>query len=132
MLIPLIERELDYGTRQIAGLDYLTYPKEKLEIVVTSKKSELKPFKGDLVELYLTKDPLVVDLSRRAKIYAKVTKQATSLKDPFLVRKYVAELLLAKLIADKKVKQRPTYVTLVSTPKGTIQTNTLIVDSLYP
>ncbi len=123
--------EFSYILREVAGMEYLIDVRNKMEIVVSTNKSELKPFKGDVIELHLPKDALVVDLSRRAKLYAKICWVAPSLKDRSLIRRKIKAMAIAHLVHRNKLKQRPKFVAMVQFPNKDIQVNISPFDRLF-
>lgn len=120
-----------YILREVAGMEYLIDIRNKMEIVVSSNKSELKPFKGDVIELHLPKDAMVVDLSRRAKMYAKICWVAPSLKDKTLIRRKIKTMILAHMVHRNKLKQKPKFVATVNFPNKDIQVNISPFDRLF-
>lgn len=120
-----------YILREVAGMEYLIDIRNKMEIVVSSNKSELKPFKGDVIELHLPKDAMVVDLSRRAKMYAKICWVAPSLKDKTLIRRKIKSMILAHMVHRNKLKQKPKFVATVNFPNKDIQVNISPFDRLF-
>lgn len=129
--IELYDRAYRYNTKQIAGMTYLCDERNKLQIVVSNSKAELKPFRGSIIELYFTKDCLAIDLCKRAKLYAKVCACSPSLKSKTMIRRHIVELMVAHLHEQRKRKERPRYVSLVEFLEDSVQINTTPVDKLY-
>ena len=121
----------NYTHREVVGMDYLTDSKDKLEIVVSSNKAELKPFSGDVIEIHFPKDISVFDLMTRAKLYAKVCRTVPSLKNKTLIRNKIKELAIAHLISNGKLKKRPMHVASVQFPSKDIQINIVPIEKLF-
>ena len=120
-----------YHSRTIAGMDYLIDAKSNVEIAVSTAKGELAPFSGDAIELHLPKDALVVDLGKRAKLYAKIQYVKPTFKDKTKLRRLIKQMMLAHLVSLGKVKEVPKTVAVVQFPNKHIQVNISPFVSVY-
>lgn len=129
--IDVFGNHYSYAYRELVGMEYLTDPTGKIEIVISNSKGELKPFSGGVIEIHFPKDVSVFDLMSRAKLYAKTYRLAPSLKNKTLIRKKIKELAIAHLVSSGKLKQRPKYVASVQFPEKDIQINIIPIEKLF-